>query len=71
MIRFKFTFFLSLLVFSSVFSQQPTQIIRGLVIDNASNSPLPFVNIFLMDTNIGTTTDSLENFALNNVIVGR
>jgi hypothetical protein len=62
---------ISLFVSLSVFAQQPTQSIRGMVIDNASNAPLPFVNIVIQNTNKGTTTDSLGNFTLQNITVGR
>lgn len=63
--------FISLFVSLSIFAQQPVQTIRGTVIDNASNSPLPYVNIVIQNTNNGTTTDSLGNFVLQNVGVGR
>ncbi len=70
---YKHTIFsvISLFVSLSVFAQQPVQTIRGTVIDNASNSTLPFVNIVIQNTNIGTTTDSLGNFVLQGVNVGR
>jgi hypothetical protein len=60
-----------LLVSLSLFAQQPTQSISGTVIDNASNSPLAFVNIVIQNTNKGTATDSLGNFTLQNIAVGR
>jgi len=63
--------FISLFLSLSIFAQQPTQSIRGTVIDNASNSPLAFVNIVIQNTNKGTTTDSLGNFLLHNITVGR
>ncbi len=54
-------------------SQQPTQTIRGIVIDNASNAPIAFANVVILNSNplIGTTTDFNGNFQLNNVSVGR
>ena len=65
-------FSISFLLFSlSLFAQQGTQSIRGTVIDNASNVPLPFVNVFIQNTNDGTTTDSLGNFTMQNISVGR
>jgi len=69
--RLKFALILLLLVSFRLFAQQPTQTIRGTVIDNASNAPLAFVTIMLQNTNYGTTTDSLGNFTLKNITVGR
>lgn len=62
---------ISLFVSLPIFAQQPTQTIRGTVIDNASGSPLAFVSIVIQNINKGTTTDSLGNFTLQNIIVGR
>lgn len=71
MSRFKFTLILLLLASWHLFAQQPTQTIRGTVIDNASNAPLAYVNVMLQNTNVGTKTDSLGNFTLKNVTIGR
>lgn len=62
---------LLLFVSLSILAQQPTQFIRGMVMDNASHLPLAFVNIVIQHTNKGTTTDSLGNFTLHNIPVGR
>ncbi|MFZ4400080.1 MAG: TonB-dependent receptor [Bacteroidales bacterium] len=67
---------ISILVLSASvksYSQQPTQTIRGIVIDNASQSPLAFANVVILNTNplIGTTTDFNGNFQLNNLSIGR
>ena len=62
---------ISLFISLSVFAQQPTQSIRGTVIDNASNSPLPYVTIAIQNSTNGTITDSLGNFTLPNITVGR
>jgi CarboxypepD_reg-like domain len=52
---------------------QPTQRIRGSVVTQASNAPVAFASIVLLDTrpSVGTTTDSLGNFTLAHVPVGR
>ncbi|HJV79099.1 MAG TPA: carboxypeptidase-like regulatory domain-containing protein [Paludibacter sp.] len=71
MSRFKFASILLMLASCRLFAQQPTQTIRGTVIDNASNAPLAYVNVMLQNTNFGTKTDSLGNFTLKNVTVGR
>jgi len=52
-------------------AQEPTQGIRGVVIDEASSRPLPFANVSILNTQLNTTTDSLGNFELNDVVVGR
>lgn len=63
---------LTLLLFTvQLFAQQPTQTIRGQVTDEASGMPLPYVNVYLQNTNTGTTTDDNGNFALANVAIGR
>jgi len=62
---------LFLFVSAQVFAQQPKQTIRGNVIDDASNSPLSFVSVGLLNTATGTVTDSAGNFTIQNVPVGR
>jgi CarboxypepD_reg-like domain len=61
------------LLCSPLYAQQPTQTIRGTIIDNASQAPLPFVNIVVLNTEplMGATSDTLGNFALTNVPIGR
>ena len=60
----------------SLFSQETkselVQTIRGIVTDNASGVPLPYVSIGLLDKpSIGTSTDDKGQFSLNNVPIGR
>ena len=65
-------FLVILSVFSTeTFSQKFTQTIRGKVTDLATNAPIPYVSVLLMNTNQGTTTDSLGFFMLKNVTIGR
>ena len=61
------------LLFLSVqlFAQQPTQTIRGNIIDVASNEPLSNVSVGLQGTRLGCVTDSAGNFTLKNISVGR
>ena len=56
-----------------VIAQQPTQTIRGKVVDEDSEIPLPFVNIVLLNTDpvIGSTTNDEGVFVLEDVPVGR
>ena len=54
-------------------AQQATGTIRGQVLDQASESPLSFASVSVMDTDpfIGTTTDDNGHFVLDNIPVGR
>lgn len=54
-----------------LFAQLPTQNIRGTIIDEASNVPIAYASIGLENTTTGTITDSLGNFTLKNVAIGR
>lgn len=50
----------------------PTQIIRGIVVDKASGSPLPYISVGLINLpHIGTTTDDDGKFVLTSIPVGR
>jgi hypothetical protein len=62
------------MLFATVFSgfaQQATQKIRGKVVDVASNAPLGFVNVALINTKFGSRTDAQGNFTIEDVPVGR
>ena len=52
---------------------QPAQTIRGTVIDGASNTPIAFASVGLLETSpfLGTITDSAGNFTISDVPVGR
>lgn len=56
-----------------VFGQGLTQKVTGKILDNETEEPLPFVNVYVKDSDplIGTTTDIEGNFVLKNVPVGR
>ncbi|MEI6141456.1 MAG: TonB-dependent receptor [Mariniphaga sp.] len=71
MIRFIFVLLLLSTVGLYSYSQLPTQTIRGTVIDNASNEPLPFANTVILNTSLGTSTDVQGNFIIRDVPVGR
>lgn len=60
-----------LLLSLHLFSQKPTQTIRGTIIDEDSNVPLRFVSIGLGSSTIGTVSDSSGNFTLKTVPIGR
>ena len=62
---------LILVVSAQLLAQQPVQIIRGIVIDEASNKPLTDVSVGLSGTTLGAVTDSAGSFTVRNVPVGR
>ena len=61
--------------FSSVFifAQDLTQTIKGQIIDESSQEPIPFATIVIIDTEplMGTTSDIDGNFIIENVPIGR
>jgi hypothetical protein len=66
--------FISILIlFTKQLLAQPTQTIRGIVVDNASNVPIDFAIVELLNTNplIVATTDSSGSFTIPNIPVGR
>lgn len=66
-----FSIFFLFLFSLQLWAQQPTQTIRGMVLDEASNRPLAFAAVDLQNTTIGTITDSLGNFTLKDIPIGR
>lgn len=71
MIRTYLTVFFTLVIIH--LSAQPLQLLRGSVIDKASNAPVSFANVILLNTQplLGGVTDTLGNFSIPNVPVGR
>lgn len=57
--------------FFPLFSQAPTQTIRGMVIDADSGQPLEGATVRLLNTELGAVSDSLGRFRLEQVAVGR
>lgn len=56
----------------SITAQNLTQTIRGIVTDKASGIPIAYATIQVEDTpDKGTVTDSLGNFTLHTIPVGR
>lgn len=66
-------FILFLVFFTLQLFAQPRQTIRGTVVDLASNEPVMFANVVVLNTNplLGTTTDTAGNFKLVNIPIGR
>ncbi len=57
-----------MLITESAFSQLAQ--IHGRIIDAKTLDPLPFVNVFINNTTIGTSSDENGNFVLKNVPLG-
>lgn len=66
-----FIFFFCLCWWNTSFGQILTQKISGIVSDNASNNPISFANVIVVNSNKGTITDSLGNFTITNIPIGR
>ncbi len=67
-------YFLSLLfVLSTIANAQNKQTLRGKIVDEASHSPMPGVNIILLNSSpvLGVSTDINGEFRLINVPIGR
>lgn len=63
--------FITVFLFSfTVFAQKPTQTIRGVVLDNASNQPISYASISINSLHIGVSADSLGNFVLTKIPIG-
>jgi len=67
------TFFLVFTLVCAKLIAQPTQTIRGIIVEGASDVPVPFATIVIQQTQplIGGTSDSSGNFSLTHVPVGR
>lgn len=61
--------FLALICTKAV-AQKPTQTLKGVVLDVASNQPIALANVSISHLQVGTMTDSLGNFTLQHIPVG-
>ena len=53
-------------------TEKPTQTVRGIVLDSKTNAPIEFATVGIMNVgSLGSTTDSLGRFRIDNVPVGR
>ena len=52
-------------------SEIPVQTIRGIVVDAKTNAPIEFASVGIISTSFGAVTDSLGQFRIPNVPVGR
>jgi hypothetical protein len=69
----RYTFFsIIFLLIPTIISAQQNNLItvKGKVIDEKTGAPLEYVNVFLANTTIGTTTGENGNFIINNVPFG-
>lgn len=70
-VRSSCNFLLFLLFSASLWGQTYTETIRGKVIDGDTGSPLIGASVLLLETDLGSSTDSLGKFVLTGVPVGR
>jgi hypothetical protein len=70
--RFQFALLLCFLILQSIHAQEPTQTIRGTVVDKITLMPLPGANVVVINSNPfnGATTNIDGNFKISNVPVG-
>lgn len=53
-------------------TEKPTQTVRGIVLDSKTNAPIEFATVRIMNVgSLGSTTDSLGRFRIDNVPVRR
>jgi hypothetical protein len=66
-------FWMFLMFTTQVSAQELTQTIKGKILDNETQEPIPFATVVIKNTNpiIGTTTEDNGNFRLENVPIGR
>ncbi len=69
--RFSFTFLFFLWLSAPLLGQVYTETIRGKVTDGDTGAPLIGATVVLLETDLGTSTDSLGKFELPKVPVGR
>jgi len=67
------TLYFFLFISSFSYSQNITQTIKGKIIDESSQEPLPFATVVIIGSNpiLGSTSDVDGNFILENVPLGR
>ena len=63
-------FFLLIFIALNGHAQKCDITIEGYVFDEASSSPLAYVNVFIQETQIGTITDEEGNFVLGDICEG-
>ncbi len=66
----KFLLFFLFLTFQIAALQAQTGVIKGKVINAETNEPIPFANVLVVGTTLGTTTDVDGNFELKNLTPG-
>lgn len=67
-----FIFILSVISVSVSAQKQLTQTVRGVVVDANTGTTLPYISVGVVDMpEMGVMTDSLGNFVLRNIPIGR
>jgi hypothetical protein len=68
--KFYYFFILFFSLFLRISAQQPTQVIKGVVLDNVSNQPVPSASILIKSLNNSAIADTAGNFLFTNIPVG-
>lgn len=66
-----FQFFIVLFFSTTAFSQNCNFSVTGFIIDEDSNQPLEFVNVYVQETLKGTASNAQGYFELNNLCTGK
>ncbi|MCF0073256.1 carboxypeptidase-like regulatory domain-containing protein [Dyadobacter sp. CY261] len=71
LVRYFLTISLSVLIWTGVSAQQAATVtLTGKVTDEKTGKPLPFANVFINNTTIGTNSDENGNYRLPNLAIG-
>ena len=65
--RFKYILWIPAIIISLSSSAQERATISGIVLDGATQKPIPFVNVYFDNTTIGSTTDESGRYVINNI----
>jgi hypothetical protein len=66
----KFIFLILAIFFYCVAATAQTGTLKGKIISNTNNDPLPYASVQLQGTSIGITCDSTGNYIINNIAAG-
>ena len=56
--------------FNGIFAQEPKGVLIGKVVDAVSKQPLPFVNVLVKGTQLGSSTNNIGEYKIVNIPVG-
>ncbi len=75
MLRRQYSYLILFLIIltGNITAQNPVQTVKGIIVDQESENPLPGATIYILETYpvLGTTSDMVGEFRIENVPVGR